>query len=126
MVISKIISNFANENNNKLYKTASTCLSYLTAESARLLLMRDWQRIARPSHVRGTYDGDSSPFPPFQAVCIPLVPLTLLGNIIIIILWSGVMVACQAHNLETRYRVRIPPPLEHRDRNFHVVMLGSR
>ena len=48
------------------------------------------------------------------------------GLILLYILWSGVMVACQAHNLETRYRVRIPPPLEHRDRNFHVVMLGSR
>ena len=34
------------------------------------------------------------------------------GLISLYILWSGVMVACQAHNLETRYRVRIPPPLQ--------------
>ena len=44
-----------------LYNTASTCLSYLTAESARLLLNRDWQHMTRPSHVRGTHDGDFRP-----------------------------------------------------------------
>lgn len=124
--MSKIISNFANENNNKLYKTASTCLSYITADLARLLLNRDWQYMTRPSHVRGPYDGDFRPSLLSRRSYSPLGPLTLLENIITIISWSGVMVACQAHNLETRHRVRIPPPLEHRDRNFHVVMLGSR
>lgn len=69
---------------------------------------------------------------PFYGVMVALldeevkVRILRKGLILLYILWSGVMVACQAHNLETRYRVRIPPPLEHRDRNFHVVMLGSR
>lgn len=44
-----------------LYKTASTCLSYITADLARLLLNRDWQHMTRPSHVSGTNDGGLRP-----------------------------------------------------------------
>lgn len=67
---------------------------------------------------------------PFYGVTVALldeevkVRILRKGLIFLYILWGGVTVACQAHNLETRYKVRILPPLGHRDRNFHVVMLG--